>query len=212
MFDGVYLNPEFNIVGMSVSRFEEYDNRGNLGRYALLIHLYLMYYTVGMGKGHKIKVDSSYFQLHTGLNCNQIKAGVGLLVDMGVVDSFEVTEGRYVFNTISSSVDQVLIEILDCWNAEKIQQHKIEVFVRRVKKKHRDIIKEIGLDAVKKAIRNYASVVKGEEYFFNYRWSLWEFIGRENGILNFVDEMEPLVRYRKNKTEEKEQTVEDIYG
>lgn len=100
-------------------------------------------------------------------------------------------------------------EILDHWISCNMIEHSIETLLPKLKKQHREIIKNNEIEKIKQAITNYATVINDQKYWFTYRWSLWDFLIR--GLDKFVDEIKPLDNYlkeefrkKKNKTYENE--------
>jgi len=93
---------------------------------------------------------------------------------------------------------EVITEILEFWNNQKITIHNKSIATRYLKKKHIDIIKEVGMDKIKVAISNYKKVLSGKAYYYSHKYSLWDFIAR--GAVNFVPEADPLTNYLDYKT------------
>lgn len=75
------------------------------------------------------------------------------------------------------------IVIFDHWNKQNIIVHKkITDDVRSVIVR---TLRSYSVEEVNSAISNYAEIVQGQEYFFNYRWTLRDFLKR--GIEKFMD-------------------------
>jgi hypothetical protein len=49
---------------------------------------------------------------------------------------------------------------------------------------------------IKSAIDNYKTVLSGHEYFFTYKWTLKEFLQRDNGFIKFLPDADPLNNYK----------------
>ncbi len=84
-------------------------------------------------------------------------------------------------------VDNIYIVIFDHWNTLGIINHKkltsaMESAIDKAKK-------DYSQDEIKQAMSNYAEIVKGAEYYLNYRWTLAEFLSRNKGnnIERFLD-------------------------
>lgn len=77
-------------------------------------------------------------------------------------------------------------EVFEWWNSKGIIKHqKMSPQLRNeIGKK----IKELGKEEVKLAIDRYAIVLHDKNYFFDYTWSLLDFLKRKNGISNFLDD------------------------
>jgi len=84
--------------------------------------------------------------------------------------------------------------LFEFWNSLKIVQHKnIKKFEGALKSALRDYKS----DKIKKAMKNYATVLRGEEYFWTYKWTLKEFLQR--GLDKFLDINNPLENFLKQK-------------
>lgn len=75
------------------------------------------------------------------------------------------------------------ILVFDHWNKQNIIVHKkVTDDVRSVIVR---TLRSYSVEEVNSAISNYAEIVQGQEYFFNYRWTLRDFLKR--GIEKFMD-------------------------
>jgi hypothetical protein len=74
-------------------------------------------------------------------------------------------------------------EIFKHWNICKIIHHDkcTDDMVKQVNK----ALREYNIEDVKKSISNYAVILKGDDYFWEYTWRLEEFLSR--GISKFLD-------------------------
>lgn len=98
-----------------------------------------------------------------------------------VKDTVEDTSSR----NISKNKSNIYTTIFDYWNSKKIITHKkltkdIENAIGKVLKTYSD--KEI-----RQAIETYSQVLQSD-FYFNYKWSLKDFLSRKNGISTFMDE------------------------
>ncbi|AZV58380.1 hypothetical protein [Clostridium sp. AWRP] len=81
--------------------------------------------------------------------------------------------------------DKKYLEIFNYWNSKKIITHKkltkdMENAIDKALKTYSD--KEI-----RQAIYTYSQVLQSD-FYFNYKWSLKDFLNRKNGISTFMDE------------------------
>lgn len=90
-----------------------------------------------------------------------------------------------------------IYKLFETWKVSCLTAHSLPVLKRNIKKKHQDIIKEIGLEQCTKAVKNYSVILNGADYWYSHKFTYWDFICR--GINNFTEEMTPLENYRKNK-------------
>lgn len=75
-------------------------------------------------------------------------------------------------------------QILEHWNSKKIVTHRVltEKTKRSINGRLRD---KYTLDEILRSIDNYDLILKGNEYFFNYKWTLHNFLQR--GFEKFLD-------------------------
>lgn len=104
-------------------------------------------------------------------------------------------------NNIYSSKD--VEEIFNYWNNKKIIKHKeLKDDTKRAINK---AIKNYSIDEIKQAIDIYSEILKSD-YYFNYKWSLKDFLNRSNGISTFMEDGSNKANYEewKNKDKQKE--------
>ena len=85
-------------------------------------------------------------------------------------------------STASPKLDldyQVEVKVLESWNSLDIVNHKpIQSSLVKIRKHLKVRLKNYSLDQILQAMCNYQEAIK--DGWFNYRWSLWEFLQREN--------------------------------
>ncbi|EGT2192192.1 hypothetical protein GM168_10250 [Clostridium perfringens] len=104
-------------------------------------------------------------------------------------------------NNIYSSKD--VEEMFNYWNNKKIIKHKeLKDDTKRAINK---AIKNYSIDEIKQAIDIYSEILKSD-YYFNYKWSLKDFLNRSNGISTFMEDGSNKANYEewKNKDKQKE--------
>ena len=104
-------------------------------------------------------------------------------------------------NNIYSSKD--VEEMFNYWNNKKIIKHKeLKDDTKRAINK---AIKNYSIDEIKQAIDIYREILKSD-YYFNYKWSLKDFLNRSNGISTFMEDGSNKANYEewKNKDKQKE--------
>ena len=90
--------------------------------------------------------------------------------------------------------------IFDCWNSKGIIKHKTLSPV--IKKAIEKSLKNYKLDEVVQAINTYSEILNSQ-FYFNYKWSLSDFLNRKNGISTFMEEGSNKINYEeweKNKS------------
>ena len=102
--------------------------------------------------------------------------------------------------------NKYIYSVFEFWNEQKIIAHrKLTV---RIKRKISGALRDYALEEIKTAIQNYATILKGKEYYWTHKWTLEEFIQR--GLEKFLtdacfenfknkkDDTEPRYRYVPN--------------
>ncbi len=78
----------------------------------------------------------------------------------------------------------IYTRILDCWNSQEIIRHRL--LTGKMKGAINGRLREKRtVEEICSAIENYAEILKGEDYYFKYRWTLQDFLAR--GIDKFGD-------------------------
>ena len=120
------------------------------------------------------------------------------------------TENQSQLNNDLTNKDYTnILYIVETWNNQDVQKHKESTIKRNVKKTHFDIINDYGIDITVKGIINYSHVINSSDYYFNHRWSFWDFIKR--GLDKFVDSATPFDNWKTNngKNDQRAQSVLD---
>ena len=88
-------------------------------------------------------------------------------------------------NNINININNKYIDILEYWNSKNIIKHKESKELIAVIEK---AFKTYGVEEIKKCIDRYHTILTDENYFFNYKWTLKEFLKQKNAISSFSDE------------------------
>jgi len=80
---------------------------------------------------------------------------------------------------------EIYIEVFNFWNSLNIINHKVEPdnFRKLLDKK----IKKYNIETIKQTMKKYSEVVLWKNYWFNYKWTLQEFLSRKNWFDVWVD-------------------------
>jgi len=81
-----------------------------------------------------------------------------------------------------TKIDNVYIVIFKLWNEQKIIVHK--KFTDDMKRAIDRTLKEYSEEEISQAIKNYAEILKGDQYYFKYSWTLDDFLRR--GLEKFM--------------------------
>jgi cyanate lyase len=98
--------------------------------------------------------------------------------------------------------------ILVYWNNKKIIIHN--KLTDKIKSKINSTLKDYSENEIKKAIDNYNIVLKGVKYYFDYKWTLKDFLQR--GIDKFMTDVcfdNYLANSEKNKYEKRQKPVKE---
>lgn len=100
-------------------------------------------------------------------------------------------------------------QIFDFWNECNIIKHR--EMTDNIKKAITKALKTYTREDICKYIKRYAIVLEDDKYFFNYKWTLIDFLNRKDGISSFSDEGSKWINF-VNATgyTEKEQAVEEV--
>ncbi|MAT59184.1 MAG: hypothetical protein CMF23_14525 [Ignavibacteriae bacterium] len=98
--------------------------------------------------------------------------------------------------------------IFDYWNMQQIKRHGDKLF-QKYKSKISTALKYYSEEDLKTAISNYSIILKSEEYFFNYKWTLIEFLSR--GVEKFIDLETAKSNYiKKDLKHDNQKTIEAL--
>lgn len=99
-------------------------------------------------------------------------------------------------------------QIFDFWNECNIIKHRD--MTDNIKKTITKALKTYTREDICKYIKRYAIVLEDDKYFFNYKWTLIDFLNRKDGISSFSDEGSKWVNF-VNATgyTEREEVVEE---
>ncbi len=100
-------------------------------------------------------------------------------------------------NTLSDN-KELYIDFLKKWNSCQIIIHK--KLTGTIKTRIKYILKDYTKQEVFKAMENYSLIIKSNDYYFNHKWTLKDFLKR--GIEKFLDEADPLNNFKDNKNQQ----------
>lgn len=96
-----------------------------------------------------------------------------------------------------SNISYLISNIFDYWNSKDIIEHK--KITEEISKSIEKALKTYTEEEIKCYIDRYAEVLKDEEYFFSYKWTLAQFLSRKEGISSFADDGDKWVNYQAEK-------------
>jgi hypothetical protein len=98
------------------------------------------------------------------------------------------TENTNIYNNIYT--------IFDFWNEQEIIVHRS---IDKFKSAINSALKSYSLDEIKEAIINYKEILSSSEYWWNYKWTLKEFLQR--GLDKFLTVNKPFENFRRKPAE-----------
>jgi hypothetical protein len=106
-----------------------------------------------------------------------------------------------IFNTTSNIyiVGQEVLAVVREWNSQKIISHNPTTVTQKRENKIAQAVKKHGFKKVLEAIQNYGEVFRGDDYFLDYRWTLWDFMQKVPQFFTDADPS-PFEKYRKRRS------------
>ena len=136
--------------------------------------------------------------------CSQNSKGYAVETTKGMQSE---QQSQYTYNNIykdtnisDNNTKDIIKEIFDYWNEKKIHVHRnIKDFENKIK----NALKEHSVEEIKLAIDHYKEILDNPNYFYKYKWTLNEFLGREKGYEEFLDNGNKWENYKFFKEKEK---------
>lgn len=97
----------------------------------------------------------------------------------------------------SISISNSISNIFDYWNNKRIIAHR--EITKDIEKAIEKALKTYTEDEIKTYIDRYDKVLKDKKYFFDYKWTLKDFLNRAEGISSFTDEGSKWVNYLEQR-------------
>ena len=98
---------------------------------------------------------------------------------------------------LSNSISISISNIFNYWNSKDIIKHKN--ISEKISKAITKALKTYKEEDVIKYIDRYNTIIKDNTYFFDYKWTLEDFLNRKDGIASFTDEGSKWVSYNTAK-------------
>ncbi len=153
-------------------------------------------------------------------DCKPHKSVITILKKYSLYKQF--TEGMYTLKDKDKDKDKdkegkglkeiniKCLEIYNYWNSFKTVVH--EKMTTDMKKAIEDRLKTYGEKKLKEAIENYAEMINEPKFFYEYEWTIEEFLKRKKGMVEFFNDGIKWRNYTKwyNKTQEPEVVENEI--
>ena len=115
------------------------------------------------------------------------------LIECNATSNATVTQKCNDFALISNSISN----IFNYWNNKDIIKHR--ELTDNIKKAIEKSLKLYKEEEIIEYIERYNTVIKDVSYFFNYKWTLADFLNRKDGISAFTNEGSKWVSYQTQK-------------
>lgn len=110
-------------------------------------------------------------------------------IEIGYVDkktSTGTSTETSTHNLLSNSISNSNSNIFNYWNSKNIIVHR--ELTNNINKSINKALKTYTEEEIKEYIDRYDKVLKDKSWFFDYKWSLEDFLNRKDGISSFTDE------------------------
>ena len=111
---------------------------------------------------------------------------------------------KYIIETSKETIKENMPVVFDHWNSLRIVVHK--TLRDRMRTAIKVALKSYSVEELLQAMTNYAEILHGDDYFWEYRWTLDDFLRR--GLEKFMDGEVARENYRIRK----ERRDEEIKG
>lgn len=107
-------------------------------------------------------------------------------------------ETKKIHSSQHNNLNIISNNIYSHWNSKKIIVHKS--LTKDTEKTIEKALKKYSEDEIVQAINTYSEILESE-FYFNYKWSLVDFLNRKNGISTFMEEGSNKANYESWKKE-----------
>lgn len=162
---------------------------------------YGLEYSLGYGSGYGLKVENTKIEDNKDMVKDTVK---DMVEDTSSINISKNISKNISNNNIYSQKEEIpkeYLEIFNHWNSLKIIKHTdLTLGMEKAIKK---ALKKYDVETIKVGISNYNKIVKDESYYFNYKWSLEDFLNRAKGISAFLEDGERYINYVDDKERDK---------
>lgn len=93
---------------------------------------------------------------------------------------------KEVVSLSSDKTKEEIEDLLNYWNSKQIIVHK--TLTEETQNAILKMRKKYAVEEIKQMIDRYKQVLENGKYFFNYKWSLKDFLSRKNGAVDFAED------------------------
>lgn len=105
-------------------------------------------------------------------------------------------EQKRIHSSQYNNLNIISNNIFDYWNSKKIIVHKL--LTEDMKKAIEKALKKYSETEIVQAIDTYSEILESD-FYFNYKWSLVDFLNRQKGISTFMNDGSNKVNYEEHK-------------
>ena len=155
--------------------------------------------------------EDLFNRIKSNYDPGEIKKELDNLKDKGLskLDLLKELENNLKIKAIETKKEEPkdVEDIFNYWNSKKIIKHKEITSV--IKKEVMKVLKKYSAEEIKQAIDLYSEILKSE-FYFSYKWSLSDFLKRNNGISTFMEEGSNKANYEEWKSKNKSKNDTDM--
>ena len=107
-----------------------------------------------------------------------------------------------ISNDLCISSNSIML-IYKYWNEKKNIVHR--KLTPKISSAIEKTLLEYSIDEIKLAIDHYSTIVKDKQYFYSYQWTLEEFLKREKGMPEFLNDGAKWMNYYKKLTKDQDE-------
>ncbi|HSH51901.1 MAG TPA: helix-turn-helix domain-containing protein [Bacteroidales bacterium] len=100
-------------------------------------------------------------------------------------------------NTSFNNTKEYIYTLFSFWNEQGIIKHR--KMNQQMKSHINARLKDYSVDELKKAISNYSTILKSDDYYWTHKWSLQDFM-KPNNVVRFVDDADPFNNFKSSKS------------
>lgn len=102
--------------------------------------------------------------------------------------------------------ENIYIVILQHWNSQKIIVHRD--LTEDIEKAIKKALKDTSPEELKTAIERYAKIIHDEDYYYSHKWTLINFLNRQKGYKEFLDDGEKWINYLQRNSKNDNNDIE----
>jgi len=92
---------------------------------------------------------------------------------------------------------EYIYTLFSFWNEQGIIKHR--KMNQQMESHINARLKDYSVDELKKAISNYSTILKSDDYYWTHKWSLQDFM-KPNNVVRFVDDADPFNNFKSSKS------------